>query len=302
MNNILVASAASLPTINTVVSGVVMKVLRNSTPESSPHAVLVKFDGHVGMLRAKDMDAQDRMKSISCGDKVDAAVTKSTLGTDGKALIDLSETRLTMLTELHQLPGSHRLGTVIKTTKYGVFLDIGRGFPSGLCHVSELASCDRQERLQKLKSGDQLMVCVVSVTPDNVGDFRIELSEVEHYSRKLQHHEGILNGTILRIDEGVHISLANGVEGFMPVERMGKTDPSSLKKGMKTRVKVVGLSGRALLLSRDGAEFDTVSERAQKESKRNERRARDQDLRRSMQGAGGGGGSNSGNGNKGGKK
>ncbi|MFX5858518.1 hypothetical protein ABTE63_19390, partial [Acinetobacter baumannii] len=84
-------------------------------------------------------------------------------------------------------------------------------------------------------------------------------------------------------------------EAVLTSEHLGGIAESSLKKGDNLKVKVLGISGRSLLVSREGIGGGTHA-RAVQDAKRAARRQKDQALRSSMQGSSGGGG-----GNKGGK-
>jgi hypothetical protein len=185
MTNTNQDSTTSLPACHSIASGIVTAILRDKNAGSLPHAVLVKFDGHIGMLRAKDMDgdAAERLKNIARFDMITAMVTSAVIDSDGKPCIDLSEKSLTTLTDLFELPGSHVVGRVVKVTTFGAFVDIGNGFPTGLCHTSELAAVNQKKRLRQLKIGDRLSVGVMSVKPDpdRPGKFLVALSELQHY-------------------------------------------------------------------------------------------------------------------------
>jgi hypothetical protein len=289
----------SLPAINTIVEGVVAAVLKEKGGNAVPYAVLVTFKNnesgeHVDMLRGKDMNGNDaerreRLSNIKRGDKVEAMVVGSSCHSDGKPRIDLSESARESLTQLNELVDTETVGKVVSTTAFGAFVEIGAF--TGLVHISELATASRRD-LEILLKGTEMRVIVTNVEPDpvHVGKFRIALSESAYYLRqaaKLAETDTVLTGTVLGTTaDGIRISLKNGVEGFLPFGRMGTTDEHSLKKGMRTQVKVVGVQGLALLVTREG--FNSAREHAKRESSLAERRARDQALRSKMQGRSGG--------------
>jgi polyribonucleotide nucleotidyltransferase len=109
-------------------------------------------------------------------------VTRISCDSTGRPQIKLSERALTNIIDL---PGSHVVGKVVNIKPYGVFLNIGDGFPLGLCHVSELAApckSNQTARLQRLRVGDRVSVVIVSVKRDTLsGRYRVELSEWKHY-------------------------------------------------------------------------------------------------------------------------
>jgi small subunit ribosomal protein S1 len=171
------------PPVNFIASGIVVAILKRADEGAIPHALLVEFDGHIGMLRARDLEDEQRILRIARGAKITAIVTKTGIDKKGKPFIDLSEKKLQMLTELFSLRDSKVVGTITKCAPFGIFVDIGDGFPYGLCRTNELAAANQRDRLRSLKAGDKLSVVVTGIDPDpnRIGEYQVTLSEVKRY-------------------------------------------------------------------------------------------------------------------------
>jgi hypothetical protein len=189
------ASAENLPAINTIASGRVVAILLSTNEVSLPrlpnlpHAVLVRFGNHIGMLRARDMDDESQIKRIARGAEITALVTKTGINKKGEPVIDLSQKKLTMFTKLSALVGKRVVGKVVRTAYFGAFFAIGDDLPLGLCPIAELAAVNQKERLASLVKDEELTVFVTSVGPDpkRPGEYHVNLSELRLYVSEEDH-------------------------------------------------------------------------------------------------------------------
>jgi hypothetical protein len=285
-----------MPAVGNIMNGTVLKVLKDKAkPGAIPHAMLIRFGTAKGMLRTRDLIGSEseqiaRVQTIKENDDIVVMVSGRKInGVDVR--FDLSERLAVACIHAHELVGEQVQGAVVSVTKFGAFVDIGGG-AIGLLHHKEMASADQLNRLAGLKTGSPVSVAVLTVEPDGVNPSRllIELSEVEAELRKMSNLTDIIHtASIVRpCESGTLLVFKNGVEAILPTENLGGTNAASFKKGNSLRVKIAGISGRALVATREGV--GGTHARAQQEAKRAVRRQNDQATRQKMQGAGSSGG------------
>jgi predicted RNA-binding protein with RPS1 domain len=290
-----------MPAVGNIVNGTVLKVLQDAKPGAVPHAMLIRFGTATGMLRTRDLVGSEseqsaRVQTIKKSDEV--VVMVSGRKVDGvQTRFDLSERLAVACIHAHQLVGKEVQGTVVSVTKFGAFIDIGT-CATGLLHQKEMASGNQLNRLAGLKEGSAVSVVVLSVEPNAVNPSKllIELSEVEAELRKMSNLTDTTHtARIVRpCESGTLLVFKNGVEAILPTENLGGTNAANFQKGQNLQVKIVGISGRALVTTREGV--GGAHARAQQEAKRAVRRQNDQQTRQKMQGSGS---SSSSGGNKG---
>ncbi|MDR3616603.1 MAG: S1 RNA-binding domain-containing protein [Candidatus Obscuribacterales bacterium] len=289
------------PVVGDIVDCKVVKVLSDKG-SNKPHGALLSFGSCVGMIRERDFcgneaEQANRLQGLKRGDEFQAMLTKTDFKSS-PARFDLSERLAASFAHAQSLVGTQVVGRVTALPHFGAFLDIGNGM-SGVLFVNEMSSGDQCKRHSELKENDPVNVVVLSAELEHKPlNLRLTFSEIEVALQKTADLAGaIVTAKVIGpCNAGFRLVLASGAEAVLPSENLGGTAATSIKKGNNLKVKVLGLSGRAITVTRDG--IGGVNARAVQDSKRAARRADDQRIRASMQGSSGGGGGNKGKGKK----
>lgn len=111
---------------------------------------------------------------------------------------------------------------VKKIVDFGVFVDFGKN--SGLLHVSQIKSCDRENFKDKFKVGDKLKLFIKNIDKKRG---RIALSESKDKKNvwvgiSERYPDGkIIQGRVLRIsDFGAFVELEKGIDGLLHISQI----------------------------------------------------------------------------------
>lgn len=90
-------SAIELPIFDSIAAGVVIATLCEESFDSLPHALFVKFHGHLGIVKIEDLDTNctERLKSVLQNDEILNFVTRTTA--DGKTHFEISKLLLSLI-------------------------------------------------------------------------------------------------------------------------------------------------------------------------------------------------------------
>ena len=204
--------------------------------------------GVEGLIHVSEMSWSTHLRSaqdfVSVGDEVEAQVLT----------LDRDERKMSLgIKQLHPDPwtniaekypvGSVQIGTVRNYTNFGVFVELEEGI-DGLVYISDLSWTKKIKHPSDFVSvGDKLEVQVLELdvegrklnlghkqTNENPWDAHEELYAIDSI------HEGTVKD---KSDKGLIVSLADGVEAFVPSRFIIKEDGSKLAKGDVAQFKVI---------------------------------------------------------------
>ncbi len=204
--------------------------------------------GVEGLIHVSEMSWSTHLRSaqdfVSVGDEVEAQVLT----------LDRDERKMSLgIKQLHPDPwtniaekypvGSVHTGTVRNYTNFGVFVELEEGI-DGLVYISDLSWTKKIKHPSDFVSvGDKLEVQVLELdvegrklnlghkqTNENPWDAHEELYTIDSI------HEGTVKD---KSDKGLIVTLAEGVEAFVPSRFIIKEDGSKLAKGEVAQFKII---------------------------------------------------------------
>jgi len=166
-------------------------------------------------------------KIMNVGDTVEAKVL-SVDRENEKISLGIKQMEPDPWTTIHEKypVGSVVSGKVRNLTAFGAFVEIEEGV-DGLVHISDMSWTKRiQHPSEIMKKGDTIEVKVLRIDNENrrvsLGIKQLRDDPWPDYARKYSVGNEVLGKVIRVIDRGVVVELDGEVEGFVPVNQLGK--------------------------------------------------------------------------------
>lgn len=205
-------------------------------------------EGVEGLIHVSEMSWSTHLRSaqdfVKVGDKVEAQVL--TLDReDRKMSLGMKQIKPDPWTDITaKYPvGSKHTGTVRNYTNFGVFVELEEGI-DGLVYISDLSWTKKIKHPSNFVTvGNPLEVEVLELDVDGR---KLNLGHKQTQENPWDKHEetftvgSIHEGTVKeKIDKGIIVSFASGVDGFAPGRYLEKEDGSKFSKGETAKFKVI---------------------------------------------------------------
>ena len=205
-------------------------------------------EGVEGLIHVSEMSWSTHLRSaqdfVKVGDKVEAQVL--TLDReDRKMSLGMKQIKPDPWTDITvKYPvGSKHTGTVRNYTNFGVFVELEEGI-DGLVYISDLSWTKKIKHPSNFVTvGNPLEVEVLELDVDGR---KLNLGHKQTQENPWDKHEetftvgSIHEGTVKeKIDKGIIVSFAGGVDGFAPGRYLEKEDGSKFSKGETAKFKVI---------------------------------------------------------------
>lgn len=205
-------------------------------------------EGVEGLIHVSEMSWSTHLRSaqdfVKVGDKVEAQVL--TLDReDRKMSLGMKQIKPDPWTDITaKYPvGSKHSGTVRNYTNFGVFVELEEGI-DGLVYISDLSWTKKIKHPSNFVTvGNPLEVEVLELDVDGR---KLNLGHKQTQENPWDKHEetftvgSIHQGTVKeKIDKGIIVSFASGVDGFAPGRYLEKEDGSKFSKGETAKFKVI---------------------------------------------------------------
>ena len=205
-------------------------------------------EGVEGLIHVSEMSWSTHLRSaqdfVKVGDKVEAQVL--TLDReDRKMSLGMKQIKPDPWTDITvKYPvGSKHTGTVRNYTNFGVFVELEEGI-DGLVYISDLSWTKKIKHPSDFVTvGNPLEVEVLELDVDGR---KLNLGHKQTQENPWDKHEetftvgSIHEGTVKeKIDKGIIVSFASGVDGFAPGRYLEKEDGSKFSKGETAKFKVI---------------------------------------------------------------
>ena len=205
-------------------------------------------EGVEGLIHVSEMSWSTHLRSaqdfVKVGDKVEAQVL--TLDReDRKMSLGMKQIKPDPWTDITvKYPvGSKHTGTVRNYTNFGVFVALEEGI-DGLVYISDLSWTKKIKHPSNFVTvGNPLEVEVLELDVDGR---KLNLGHKQTQENPWDKHEetftvgSIHEGTVKeKIDKGIIVSFASGVDGFAPGRYLEKEDGSKFSKGETAKFKVI---------------------------------------------------------------
>ena len=205
-------------------------------------------EGVEGLIHVSEMSWSTHLRSaqdfVKVGDKVEAQVL--TLDReDRKMSLGMKQIKPDPWTDITvKYPvGSKHTGTVRNYTNFGVFVELEEGI-DGLVYISDLSWTKKIKHPSNFVTvGNPLEVEVLELDVDGR---KLNLGHKQTQENPWDKHEetftvgSIHEGTVKeKIDKGIIVSFASGVDGFAPGRYLEKEDGSKFSKGETAKFNVI---------------------------------------------------------------
>ena len=207
--------------------------------------------GVEGLIHVSEMSWSTHLRSaqdfVKVGDDVEAVILT----------LDREERKMSLgMKQLHPDPwtdittkypvGSTHTGTVRNYTNFGVFVELEEGI-DGLVYISDLSWTKKIKHPSDFVAvGDKLEVQVLEL---DVEGRKLNLGHKQTQDNPWDAHEATYaigsthTGTVKdRNDKGAVVTLAEGIEAFVPNRHLEKEDGSKIEKGETAEFKVIEFS------------------------------------------------------------
>ena len=155
--------------------------------------------------------------------------------------------------------GSKVMGKVRNLTAFGVFIELEEGI-DGLIHISDLSWTKRiQHPSEIVRKGERIEIVVLHIDKDNrrisLGHKQLKPDPWPQLSRKYRVGSEVEGKVTKLLDRGAIVQLEEDIEGFVPLEHLGKPEISkpqeafSEKDSLPLRVIEFDRSQRKIILS-----------------------------------------------------
>ncbi len=143
--------------------------------------------------------------------------------------------------------GSQHEGRVRNLTAFGAFVELEEGI-DGLVHISDLSWTRRiQHPSEVLKKGDKVTVVVLAIDPENrkisLGHKQIIADPWPTFHERFRAGKEMKGKIVRLLDRGVVVELEGEVEGFVPLNQLGKRDlekpEDAFKEGDTLQLKII---------------------------------------------------------------
>jgi small subunit ribosomal protein S1 len=201
-------------------------------------------------------------KLVQVGDTVDAMVLnvdrehqKISLG-----IKQLEPDPWSTVEQRYPIASRHE-GRVRNLTAFGAFVELEEGI-DGLVHISDLSWTRRvQHPSEIMKKGDKVPVIVLNIDVDNrkisLGHKQVLEDPWPHYHERFRVGNEMPGKIVRMLERGVVVDIDNEVEGFVPLNQLGKKelerpeDAFKIGDDLKLRVIEFDPTNRRIVLSVD---------------------------------------------------
>ena len=167
-------------------------------------------------------------------------------------------------------------GTIKSITDFGVFIELEGGI-DGLVHLSDVSWDEDEEVVRSLEKGQEVEAIILSIDSDreriSLGMKQLQSDSFSDFCN--QHKRGSkVTAKVTRFDdEKIYMSLAEGVEGYLPQKDfINSNSDSNLEEGLEMEVVIanLGQKDRQIILSLRALEKAEEREALQEQDKKNQ--------------------------------